>query len=251
MGTGNEWERYFDEHAPCYMENVFTRHTAAEIDFLVDELGFAPGSRVLDVGCGTGRHSVALAARGFVMTGVDLSAGMLEQARLAAVEAGVEVTWVRADVAESVPQGPFDAALCLCEGAFGLLGASDSPDDHESRILRNINRALRPSSRLVLTASNGMALVRRFTDQDVSAGRFDPHTMVEAYELEYDTPRGRRKIPVREKAFTPSELALLLRDAGFEVEHIWGGTAGNWGRRKVQLDEIEIMVVARKCTDVA
>jgi len=44
----------------------------------------------------------------------------------------------------------------------------------------------------------------------------------------------------------PTELALLLRHAGFAVEHVWGGTAGNWGRRPVDLDEYEIMVVARR-----
>lgn len=55
-----------------------------------------------------------------------------------------------------------------------------------------------------------------------------------------------------ENCFTKNtELAMLLRQAGFEVEHIWGGTAGDWERRKIQLDEMEIMVVARKATKVA
>ncbi len=250
MSTRDEWERYFDAHAPCYMQNVFTRDTIAEVDFLVGELGLTPGSAVLDVGCGTGRHSIELAKRGFTMTGVDLSQGMLEQARAAALEASVDIEWVRADVSEALPEGPYDAALCLCEGAFGLLGELDDPNEHESRILRNINRVLRPNSLLVLTASNGMALMRRFTDEDVRSGRFDPDTSVEAYELEYDTPSGKRAIAVRERGFTPSELVLLLRAAGFEVQHIWGGTAGKWGRRKVELDEIEIMIIGRKCGDV-
>jgi hypothetical protein len=43
---------------------------------------------------------------------------------------------------------------------------------------------------------------------------------------------------------------LLLRAAGFEVQHIWGGTAGTRGRRKAELDEIEIMIVGRKCDGV-
>jgi hypothetical protein len=44
----------------------------------------------------------------------------------------------------------------------------------------------------------------------------------------------------------PKELADLFRQAGFVVEHIWGGTAGDWGKRPVKLDEIEIMIVGRK-----
>jgi hypothetical protein len=46
--------------------------------------------------------------------------------------------------------------------------------------------------------------------------------------------------------YVPTELARLFEQVGFSVEHVWGGTAGNWGRRKIQLDEIEVMVVARK-----
>jgi hypothetical protein len=51
---------------------------------------------------------------------------------------------------------------------------------------------------------------------------------------------------VRERWFVPSELVLMFQQTGFEVENIWGGTAGNWGRRKIDLDEMEIMVVTRK-----
>ena len=43
---------------------------------------------------------------------------------------------------------------------------------------------------------------------------------------------------------------MLLGQAGFEVEHVWGGAAGNWGRRKIHLDEMEMMVVARKADNV-
>jgi hypothetical protein len=53
-------------------------------------------------------------------------------------------------------------------------------------------------------------------------------------------------VHVKEHYYVPSELARLFEQVGFSVEHVWGGTAGNWGRRKIQLDEIEVMVVARK-----
>jgi SAM-dependent methyltransferase len=246
VSSRNEWRKYFDGHAPCYTQNVFTRNTLAEVDFLIDELGLAPGSAVLDVGCGTGRHSIELARRGFRMVGVDISEGMLGEAHRAASEAGFDVGWVLGDVSKTLPAGPSDAALCLCEGAFGLLGESDDPYDHEALILKNVSSVLRPGALFVLTASNGMALARRSSDEDVRGGRFDPDTSVETYEMEYDTPEGKRTIVLRERGFTPSELVLLLRAAGFDVEHIWGGTAGRWGRRKVELDEIEIRIVGRK-----
>ena len=250
MPTRSKWQEFFNKHTPYYINNKFTRSTVAEVDFLVNELGLCPGSAVIDVGCGTGRHSVELAGRGFTMTGVDISEGMLEQARASASEAMVDVEWAHADVSETLPGGPYDAALCLCEGAFGLLGDSDDPYEHEALILSNINGVLRADSLFVLTACNGLALARRSTPEDVQSGRFDPDTSVESFQQEYDTPGGRRTAALRERGFTPSELVLLLRAAGFEVEHIWGGTAGRWGRRKVELDEMEIMVVGRKSADV-
>ena len=79
-------ERYwFDAVAeflgPAYLRNAFTKGTEQEVDFLVDALGLEPGMRVLDVGCGPGRHSLALARRGFEVVGVDHSAEFVRLAR--------------------------------------------------------------------------------------------------------------------------------------------------------------------------
>jgi cyclopropane fatty-acyl-phospholipid synthase-like methyltransferase len=74
------WRAFFDGHAPFYMQNVFTRNTRAEVEFLVEELRLTTGDRVLDVGCGTGRHAVPLARRGCRMVGID-SRGMLRRRR--------------------------------------------------------------------------------------------------------------------------------------------------------------------------
>jgi hypothetical protein len=97
-----------------------------------------------------------------------------------------------------------------------------------------------------LTALNACRLIRQATQEDVEGGRVDPVTMVEVSTIEWDMPQGKKSLAVRERSYVPTELTMLFRQAGFEVEHIWGGTAGNWGRRKLDLDEMEIMVVARK-----
>jgi hypothetical protein len=87
----------------------------------------------------------------------------------------------------------------------------------------------------------GMLLM---TGKSVWEEFFDPLTLVESSEC---PPReGVPAVAVREKAFVPTEIVLLFRLAGMSVMHIWGGTAGNWGRRPVDLDEMEIMVVACK-----
>jgi hypothetical protein len=66
------WEAFFDEHAPLYEENIFTKNTVREVDFLLEEL-----------------------ARGYAVTGVDLSSAMLARAADAARAAGAQVQWLR------------------------------------------------------------------------------------------------------------------------------------------------------------
>lgn len=244
MAEKSTWESFFDAHAPDYDDNVFTKNTVAEVDFLLEELALEPGASILDVGCGTGRHAVELAARGFAVTGLDLSSEMLAQARAAAKARGVEIEWIHSDATRFSFPGRFDAAVCLCEGAFGLLGREDDPIGQPLSILSNISRSLKPQAKTVLTVLNGAALLRKYTDKDVAEGRFDPLTLVESSE--HPPREGLSPIAVRERGFTAPELHLLCRLAGLSVLQLWGGTAGNWGRRPLELDEIEIMLVAEK-----
>ena len=247
MTDKKTWEAFFYAHAPVYEENVFTKNTVREVDFLLEELSLQPGDSILDVGCGTGRHSIELTKRGYDVTGLDLSSEMLARAADAAIAAGGSVDWIYADATQFILPRKYNCAICLCEGAFGLLGQGDDPIDQPQSIPCNISRSLKPQAKTVLTVLNATAMLRRHTNEDIARGRFDPLTLVESSEC---PPReGLPAIAVRERAFVPTELLLLFRLAGMSVINMWGGTAGNWGRRSLDLDEIEIMVVARKIAE--
>lgn len=244
MTEKTSWERFFDAHAPIYEENIFTKNTLKEVDFLIAEMDIPPGGCVLDVGCGTGRHSIQLAKRGYAVTGLDLSAEMLARAADAARAADVRVEWIRCDAARFSLPARYDAAICLCEGAFGLLGQGDDPIEQPLDILLNISRSLKPQRKALFTVLNAARMLRRHQNKDVAEGRFDPLALAEAGA--HPPREGLPPVPVRERAFVPTELVLLFRLAGMSVLHIWGGTAGNWGKRPIDLDEFELMVMARK-----
>ncbi|MCU0592792.1 MAG: hypothetical protein MUC57_15125 [Desulfobacterales bacterium] len=72
-------------------------------------------------------------------------------------------------------------------------------------------------------------------------------TMVEFSE--YPPRDGLPPVALRERGIVPTELNLLFHLSGLSVRSMWCGTAGNWGRRPLDLDEIEIMIVARKTAD--
>lgn len=246
MSAKEGWRAFFDGHAPSYRQNVFTRNTLAEVEFLMAELRLQPSARLLDLGCGTGRHAIELARRGFCVVGVDLSRGMLRQAQAAAQGAQVSADWIQADATRFAAPGWFDGAICLCEGSFGLTGAGEDPIAHDAAIARNLARSLRPGARLVLTALNGLRLLRQHGAEDVAAGVFDPVTLTERVSLEWDTEIGPRRTVACEHGHRPEGLRGLFVSAGFAVGHVGGGTAGRWGTRPVDPEEYEIMLIASR-----
>lgn len=264
MSTANPqgWKEFFDSHAPHYNQNPFTLATRQEAEFIIELFGLHPGHTILDIGCGTGRHAIELAKRGMHVTGVDLSTGMLAEARKGALEAGITVLERAPWEEPAVPAGSvyfleanatslaldflYDGVVCLCEGGLGLADLNEDPIAHDLAILRNAYRALRPNGMFMTTALNGYATIRHMTDEQVEQGVFDPATMLAQYENEWDLPEGKRVVMIRERLFIPPEMVAMLRHAGFQVEHVWGGTAGEWLKRPIKLDEVEAMYVCRK-----
>jgi hypothetical protein len=132
----------------------------------------------------------------------------------------------------------------MLEAGIGFITPGQDALEHDLAILNNVNAALKPGGRFILGVSNAYQSIRAYKQEDVDNGYFDPVTMTQSYSLIWTTTEGEeRQGQVRLRLYTPPELTLLLRQAGFEVEQMWGGT---YGRRKIVLDDHMITVVARK-----
>ena len=243
----NEYKQFFNaETASRYEQEIFTQNTANEVRFLIDEFQLSKGSKILDVGCGTGRHSVALAREGYKMTGIDLSPAMLQQARIAAQNAGVDLELIESDAQSIAFKNEFDAAICLCEGSLSLLGSEDDPFEHDIRILTNIYNAMKLGATFITTVLNASRILRLKTNDDIASGKFDPITLVEFTQETVRTEDGAKVCTLRERYYTAPEFARMLRQVGFTISGIYGGTAGAWHKETLKLDEWEIMAIARK-----
>jgi glycerophosphoryl diester phosphodiesterase/SAM-dependent methyltransferase len=236
------YEQLGDALGRRYLEYPFARGTEQEISFLKERALVRPGLRVLDVGCGAGRHARALAALGCEVTGIDISTGLLHAAEELAREDGVRVRFMRLDARALPFQDEFDLALCVCEGAFGL---TDS-EEEDLAILHGIRRALVPGGRLVLTAINALSVAR---NRGIHPGSelLDVAAMTTRERIRTTDAQGRPvEVEGWTRAYTPRELKLLCRIAGLALDAVHGVTAGHWEAKPLDLDDIEVMILAHR-----
>jgi SAM-dependent methyltransferase len=221
----------------AYLRNAFTMGTEQEVDFLVEALALDPGMRILDVGCGPGRHSLALARRGYDVVGVDHSAEFVRLARDAAATDGLSATFEELDVRDLDRPGEFDATICLCQGGFGLLGGRDETD-----VFGRIAATLCPGGGLAVSAFSAAFAVRHLE----SGEDFDPATGVLHEVATVRGPDGTEApFELWTTCFTARELELLAHGAGLSAIEVLGVTPGAYRRQPPTLDDHELLLLAR------
>lgn len=239
MPRPEHWfEALADHLGATYLRYSFTKGTEQEVTFLVDVLGLEPGMRVLDVGCGPGRHSLALATRGVTCVGVDISDVFVDIAARAARDRGLPATFVCADARTLTYDAEFDAVISLCQGAFGLQGI----DGKDGVVLEGIARALGTGGRAAISAFSSYFQVRYLEDS-----AFDAATGVNHERTEIRDATG--EVAVHDlwtTCFTPRELRLLAERAGLSVDAEWSVEPGDYARRPPDLDHPEFLVLLSK-----
>ena len=240
QGVSHWFEPLADHMGEAYLRYSFTKGTRQEVDFLWDVLELAAGARVLDVGCGPGRHALELARRGAVVHGIDIAQKFVEIGRSAAVAERLDVTFERGDARDLgvQPSRNADAAVCLCQGAFGLM--TENGDDQ--RVLDGLVHQVRPGGLLALSAFNAYFAVK-YHDE----ARFDAETGVGHETTEIRSPSGEvRSADLWTGCYTPRELRLMLARAGADVVDIWAVAPGEYRRDEPDTEHPEFLVLARR-----
>lgn len=251
------YEALFENYAKTYDLESFTQGTLGEADFIEKEIQFDKTTTILDIACGTGRHSIELSKRGYTVTGIDLSESQLARAREKAADAGVKVRWIRQDARRLDFQDEFDLALMLCEGAFPLM----ETDEANFEILTGAARALKPRGKLILTTLNALFplfhsvkdFINSKCNQMASEGHhFDLMTFRDYSTVDIKDDLGNVKsIACSERYYTPPELTWDLKSLGFRTVDIFGCKLGAFSRNDPLTDEdYEMLVVAEKMSGV-
>jgi SAM-dependent methyltransferase len=255
MGVrSKQWyEQMFENYGKKYEEESFTLGTAGECDFIEAEIGYDRNARILDIGCGTGRHALELARRGYRVIGVDLSESMLRQARQKSGALGLEVDFRQMDARYLDFEAEFDLAIMLCEGGFPLM----ETDEMNFQILRNAVHALKKPGKLIFTTLNGLfPLFHSVKDFLAAAGAegtatygqhsFDLMTFRDHNVTSYTDDDGKQAdVAANERYYVPSEITWLLKSLRCRQIDIYGAKLGAFSRRdKLTTEDYEMLVIA-------
>lgn len=231
-------------------EQKWAQYTASEVDFILNYTDLDSCCHILDLGCGTGRHAIALAKRGMHVTGIDYVAAFIDQANIEAQRMKVNAEFRVDDCRTALFEKKYDIVLCL----YDVIGTYANEEDNQA-IVQNISKYLRPGGKAIISVMNyalsEKLATRKFelsvnpesllqlpasSTMETTGDVFQPN------HLMLDTETGifyRREqfvsgqslpieLIVRDKRFRRDEIARMCEDAGLRVSISCFVCAGRW-----------------------
>ena len=241
---------FFAEGSPYLGHPLLTgKRSAKEVEFLVKHFDLQEACRVLDVGCGFGRHSVELARRGYSVVGIDPAPAMIQAARHRAAQMNVTPCFHQTSAQDFASEKLFDAAICL----FTTLGQIRGDDDRDNTsMLATVCRLLLPGGFLAVEIPQRAPTVRLLKRSD----RFGSDTHFTQVERQYDpgthsvteifsvvSPQKRRQYLLRYRLYSEEELEAMLVDSGICVTARYG----NYDGEQLQPESPSMLMIGRKC----
>jgi SAM-dependent methyltransferase len=243
---------YADAFDAASAEMAWTDRTGPEVDRVAKILQTQGSERVLDMACGSGRHSLELRRRGFEVVGTDISSDLIEIARRDAADADLEVEFVEADLRALDYEDEFDLVLNLNDGAIGYLES----DEENRRSFEVIARALKPGGRNLVQLPNVLYARERLPQRSW----IPASSMIELVEHRWNKKAKRLEglmvaarfgevlenldgIEFSQRLYSVEELRDIYASVGMELLRVYNGS----GRPKEpKASQFEIFVEARK-----
>lgn len=249
------YEELFENYGMKYDNESFTQGTIGECDFIEKEINCNKNIKILDVGCGTGRHSIELAKRGYSVVGIDLSESLLKRAKEKASKQSLQIIFQKHDARNLPFLHEFDLVIMLCEGAFPLM----ETDEMNFRILQNAANALKPNGKIIFTTLNGLFplfhSIKEFLNSQTKEGNvtygdssFNLMTFRDHNTTYVEDDLGNKKeLQCNERYYVPSEITWLLKTLRFKDIDIFGAKMGAFSRDdKLTTEDFEMLVIAEK-----
>lgn len=241
------YEELFENYAEEYKKLVFTQGTIGEVDFLEQEINFNKQTRILDIGCGIGRHSLELFRRGYEnVTGIDLSESLLNKAIECAKDENMNINFIRMNALDMDFHQEFDLAIILCGGAFPLM----ETDEMNFKILQGMSEALKPGGKFILTTLNALYPLTHNVGEFIGAesSKFDHITLRHNFEIKKIDDSGKESlITGHDRFFVPTEIRWYLKTLEFNKIEFCGAKLGAYSRKDALTNEdFEMLVVAEK-----
>ena len=232
----------------------WTEDTENQVEFIIKALGLAGGERILDLACGYGRHALALARRGFRVTGVDITPDYVEDAARNAAREALPARFILSDIRDIAFEREFDAVLNLADGAIGYL----ENDEENLKIFDVIAKALVPGGKHFMDVCNAAYAARYFPkkhweagEKGISLAQFDwnPATRrmaFQGWEVPYGQPAEQPAIDMENadpiRLYTLAELEEILAQRGMEAVAAYSDYHG----KELTDRELQLMIYSRK-----
>jgi SAM-dependent methyltransferase len=234
-----------DDYLHFYEDTLASEDAAGQVSFLDRELDLRAPMKILDLGCGHGRHANELSARGHEVVGIDLVKGFWDRAAADAARRGLSAQYIHGDYRDLPWAEEFDRAICMFD-AFGFFR-----DEENMGALAGVARALKPSGMFCLDIRNRDWMVRNILPTTVLEKGDD--LMIDRHF--FDTATGRlvdrrilvrggvvKHLPFSIRLYSFSEIGLLLGAVGLRVVAAYG----DFGGAPVSMQQNRMIVISQK-----
>lgn len=240
------WKDYFDNtYLKTYIDLCSQKSTQRQVDFIMRRMGLKRGSRILDLGCGYGRHAISLAKKGIEVTAFDYSEDLLRLAKKEARRQQVSIQCVRGDMRHLHFKHRFDGVISM----FTSFGYFDNFQDN-LLVIKGVSRALTKKGLFLIDLNNPASIIRSFilraniNKRNGFYTRFQnillSNGLAVKMKLELDLQqlhlfitrrwRDENKIFVsraRVNIITLPELSLMFAHGNLRVQRTWGSFDGS------------------------